>query len=115
MSVIDVATASGAGLPAAVFQMTTGETYPLGCTVADLLSSGESIASATCLIRDRQTGRVVSAALPTTCTVDSTTKTITQTVLGSALEGGHEYYLHFGFNGTSPKRPAPRLRIEVAK
>jgi len=117
VAVIDVATASGAGLPAAHFQMTTGESWPLAVNFADLIStaSGDAPSGASCAIVDTQTGRSISAALSSAPALTTATWTVTQTLLGSALEGGHSYDMLYGLTANASKKVRVRLRVEVLK
>ena len=117
MALIDAATATGQGLPAAVLQITTGDTRLLAFSFAQVVStaSGDAPSGATCELTDIQTGRSVRAAISTAPTLATATWSVTQSVLGSALEGGHSYYLYAGLSANSNDKYWTRLKIEVAK
>lgn len=115
MAIVDAATATGEGLPAAIFQMSTAETWALAFSFADVVTtaSGDTPSGATCTLVDKQTGRSVGAAISSSPSLTTAPWIVTQTVVGSPLERFHQYFLTAGLQANANKKPRVRLLIEV--
>ena len=88
------------------FQIGSGETPPLAFDFANYLAVGQTVASATATLTNRQTGASYTAGLGT---LSNTTTTVTQPV--TTLAAGYDYDLIVTVTLSDGTKRQARLRL----